>query len=117
MLSDLETTTPDPCETRFHKLTEIIKKFDIDCDDFYESVCVANDVIIQYENMEPRVVRVANGTEIDPREILELEIRGKNVHFMPENFGNFFKNLKNLTISTSKITKINENSRLKITAK
>lgn len=109
-LTTSTSTTFDPCESRFDKLAEIVKKFDIECDDFYESTCIANDVIIQYENMEPRAVTIINGSRIDPAEISELEIRGKNVHFMPEKLGKFFNNLQNLTISSTKITKINENS-------
>ncbi|XP_070503357.1 leucine-rich repeat-containing protein 15-like [Chironomus tepperi] len=104
------TTTSDPCEARYEKLTEIVKKFDIECDDFYDSTCVANDVIIQHENMEPRTVRIVNGSQIDPAQVMELEIRGKNVHFMPEKLGIFFKNLQNLTISSTRITKIGEKS-------
>ncbi|CAG9812127.1 unnamed protein product [Chironomus riparius] len=106
----IETTTFDPCESRFEKLAEIVKKFDIECDDFYDSTCIANDVIIQYENMEPKAVKVFNGSYLDPAEIKELEIRGKNIHFMPEKLGIFFVNLQNLTISNTRITRINERS-------
>lgn len=45
------------------------------------------------------------GKPVAPSEITTLEVRGRNFHFMPINFGEFFENLENLTVTRTKISK------------
>lgn len=90
----------------------MIKKFEIECDEYEEesTSCIDQDVVIQYDGMEPRKIITENGSEINPDKIEALELHGRYVHFLPQKLGLFFKNLKNLTITNTKIRKVDENS-------
>lgn len=95
----------EKCDAKLRDLTATVMKFEIECGTFEGSVCVADDVITFYEEMEVKGVKF-NGRLLEPDMVTTLELRGRNFHFMPTNFGDFFKNLENLTISNTRISKI-----------
>lgn len=75
------------CELKLHNLMMAIKNIDLVCDFYDGETCVADDLIIFHEDMEVKVVKDSSETIVDPLNVVNLEIHGRNSFFMPINLG------------------------------